>query len=177
MKNNKKHPLTFFREEGEKRKAMFQKGGYNIPKNELPKKFNGGPGSGMGRMAADDAAFDAMMNPPNKPASSTLSPETARLLAAKASEAQNTFMNTNNTNSQNVDLANAMSARMKATGPIMSKPPGVREGFTQEKRHKEMLNEQAIKYGTKPTKIISAEQAAKQGIYHKKGGAVKRKKK
>lgn len=40
MKNNKKHPLTFFREEGEKRKAMFQKGGYNVP---LQKKNNGGP--------------------------------------------------------------------------------------------------------------------------------------
>jgi hypothetical protein len=45
------------------------------------------------------------------------------------------------------------------------------------KTHQEMLNKQAEKFGTKPTKIISAEQAAKQGIYHKKGGAIKRKKK
>ena len=105
MKNNKKHPLTFFREEGEKRKAMFQKGGYNIPKNELPKKFNGGPGSGMGRMAADDAAFDAIMNPPNKPASSSLSPETARLLAAQV--AKDAAMTMQGPNVQNVNIANA----------------------------------------------------------------------
>lgn len=44
MKKTNKHPLTFFREEGEKRKAMFKKGGYNVPVNSLPKKDNGGPG-------------------------------------------------------------------------------------------------------------------------------------
>ena len=38
------NPLKFFREGGEKRKAMFKNGGYNVPKNSLPKKFMGGPG-------------------------------------------------------------------------------------------------------------------------------------
>ena len=64
------NPFKFFREGGEKTKAMFKNGGYNVPKNSLPKKYNGGPGSGMGRMAADDAAFDAMMaTSPTPPAS------------------------------------------------------------------------------------------------------------
>ena len=61
------NPLKFFREGGEKRKAMFKHGGYNVPNNSLPRKDNGGPGSGMGRMAADDAAFDALMNQPSTP--------------------------------------------------------------------------------------------------------------
>ena len=60
------NPLKFFREGGEKTKAMFKHGGYNVPKNSLPRKDNGG-GSGMGRMAADDAAFDALMNQPSAP--------------------------------------------------------------------------------------------------------------
>jgi hypothetical protein len=38
------NPLKFFREGGEKTKAMFKNGGYNVPKNSLPKKYNGGPG-------------------------------------------------------------------------------------------------------------------------------------
>jgi hypothetical protein len=37
------NPLKFFREGGDKRKAMFKHGGYNVPKNGLPKKFMGGP--------------------------------------------------------------------------------------------------------------------------------------
>jgi hypothetical protein len=37
MKKTNKHPLTFFREEGEKRKAMFQKGGYKTPVQNLKK--------------------------------------------------------------------------------------------------------------------------------------------
>jgi hypothetical protein len=60
------NPLKFFRESGEKTKAMFKHGGYNVPKNSLPRKDNGG-GSGMGRMAADDAAFDALMNQSSAP--------------------------------------------------------------------------------------------------------------
>lgn len=153
-KTNKPHPLKVFNDN----KAMaYKKAGGEMAayKKSLNKFSNGGPGSGMGRMAADDAAFDAMMNPPNKPASSSLSPETARLLAAKASKGQNTLMNTNDTNSQNVDLTNAMLSRMKNTAPLMSKPPGVREGFTPEQMHR---------FNATPIK-------------NKKGGAVKRKKK
>jgi hypothetical protein len=59
MKNKKANPLTFFRQESEKRKAMYQKGGYNMPTQNLPKAQDGSS-SGMGRMAADDAAFEAM---------------------------------------------------------------------------------------------------------------------
>ena len=41
-KTNKVHPLTFFRESNEKRKAAYKKGGYAVPKNSLPKKQDGG---------------------------------------------------------------------------------------------------------------------------------------
>jgi hypothetical protein len=41
MKKTNKHPLTFFREEGEKRKAMFQKGGYKTPVQNLKKAQDG----------------------------------------------------------------------------------------------------------------------------------------
>jgi hypothetical protein len=41
-KTNKVHPLTFFRESNEKRKAAYKKGGYAVPKNSLPKKQYGG---------------------------------------------------------------------------------------------------------------------------------------
>jgi hypothetical protein len=68
------NPLKFFREGGEKRKAMFKNGGYNVPKNTLPRKDNGG-GSGMGRMAADDAAFDALMNQSSAPVSTSRPPK------------------------------------------------------------------------------------------------------
>lgn len=61
------NPLKFFRESGEKRKAMFKNGGYNIPNNSLPRKDNGGPGSGMGRMYLDDLANEAMMAQPSTP--------------------------------------------------------------------------------------------------------------
>jgi hypothetical protein len=60
------NPLKYFREGGEKRMAAYKKGGYNVPKNSLPRRDNGGPGSGMGRMAYDDAAFEAMLSE-NKP--------------------------------------------------------------------------------------------------------------
>jgi hypothetical protein len=90
MKNNKKsptgaplgNPIKFFREGGEKIKAMYKKGGYNVPVNALPKKLNGGPGSGMGSMYAADQAFDAMMNQPTssapKPSSSIIKPPMTR---------------------------------------------------------------------------------------------------
>lgn len=56
-------------------------------------------------------------------------------------------------------------------------PPKKTETLTDTKKiHQEMLNEQATKFGTKPTKIISAKQAERQGIYHKKGGPVRSKK-
>jgi hypothetical protein len=58
------NPLKFFREGGEKIKTMFKKGGYNTPTQSLPKKYNGG--SGMGRMAADDAAYESMMGTPTQ---------------------------------------------------------------------------------------------------------------
>jgi hypothetical protein len=75
------NPLKYFREGGEKTKAMFKKGGYNTPTQELKKAQYGDAGSGMGRMAADDAAFDAMMaTPATKP---TLDP----VVAAKLAEA------------------------------------------------------------------------------------------
>jgi len=54
------NPLKFFREGGEKIKAMYKKGGYNTP---LQRKDNGG-GSGIGSMYAADQAFESMMNPP-----------------------------------------------------------------------------------------------------------------
>ena len=57
------NPLKFFREGGEKTKAMFKNGGYNVPKNSLPRKDNGG-GSGMGSMYKNDQAFDTMMDAP-----------------------------------------------------------------------------------------------------------------
>jgi len=56
------NPLKFFREGGEKIKAMFKNGGYNTPTQSLPKKYNGGPGSGMGSMYAADQAYDSMMS-------------------------------------------------------------------------------------------------------------------
>ena len=69
------NPLKFFREGGEKIKAMFKNGGYNVPKNApLPRKDNGG-GSGMGRMAADDAAFDALINQSSAPVSASRPPK------------------------------------------------------------------------------------------------------
>lgn len=58
------NPLKFFREGGEKIKTMFKKGGYNTPTQSLPKKNNGGPGSGMGSMYSADQAYDALMNTP-----------------------------------------------------------------------------------------------------------------
>jgi hypothetical protein len=41
MKNKKTNPLTFFRQESEKRKAMYQKGGYNMPTQNLSKAQDG----------------------------------------------------------------------------------------------------------------------------------------
>ena len=61
------NPLKYFREGGEKRKAMFKNGGYNVPNNSLPRKDNGGPGSGMGRMYLDDLANEAMMVESSRP--------------------------------------------------------------------------------------------------------------
>ena len=58
------NPLKFFREGGEKIKTMFKKGGYNTPTQSLTKKYNGGPGSGMGSMYAADQAYDSMMSEP-----------------------------------------------------------------------------------------------------------------
>lgn len=75
----------------------------------------------------------------------------ARAALAKAAALANTI-SMQNTNTNNVDLVNT------------------------ERMHRRLLDEQAKRFGTKPTKIISAEEAAKQGIYHKKGGSVGRKK-
>lgn len=149
MKNNKKHPLTFFREEGEKRKAMFQKGGYNMPKNELPKKFNGGPGSGMGRMAADDAAFDAMMNPPQTPPSSSL--------ATLASEAARNAIS--NPNSYNVDTVNSRLT------PTFSQSPYRRDAMEILER-RTLLN----------NRLREEANRKKASGQKKKGGSVGRKK-
>jgi hypothetical protein len=162
MKNNKKHPLTFFREEGEKRKAMFQKGGYNIPKNELPKKFNGGPGSGMGRMAADDAAFDAMMNQPtSSPRTSPYpSPESARSKLAELAAQANTIA-MQNSNSQNVNIANAaLLDKINNEKPFIPKPSSVSQGSTREQMRRP---EQMRGFNATPIK-------------NKKGGSVGRKK-
>jgi hypothetical protein len=62
-KTTTSNPLKFFNDN----KAMaYKKAGGEMAtyKKSLNKLRNGGPGSGMGRMAADDAAFDAIMNPP-----------------------------------------------------------------------------------------------------------------
>jgi len=53
-KDGGSNPLKFFN-------AM------NEARQKLVKKSMGGPGSGMGRMAADDAAFEAMMTLPKPP--------------------------------------------------------------------------------------------------------------
>ncbi len=53
-KDGGSNPLKFFN-------AM------NEARQKLVKKSMGGPGSGMGRMAADDAAFEAMMTLPKTP--------------------------------------------------------------------------------------------------------------
>ena len=120
------NPLKYFREGGEKRMAAYKKGGYNVPKNSLPRRDNGGPGSGMGRMAADDAAFDAMMAQPSPRTSPYPSEENARTLAALASEAANKSMQSNN--SQNVNIANAaLLTNRGSQPPIVTKAPGVRE--------------------------------------------------
>ena len=87
------NPLKFFREGGEKRKAMFKNGGYNVPKNTLPRKDNGGPGSGMGRMAADDAAFDAMINESSAPVST---PQASRPIPSRPYGPMNGRMNIDN---------------------------------------------------------------------------------
>ena len=63
-KTNKVNPLEFFRKSAEARQKAFKTGGANVPKQSLPKKYNGGPGSGMGRMYSDDQAYDALMNTP-----------------------------------------------------------------------------------------------------------------
>lgn len=111
MKNNKKHPLTFFREEGEKRKAMFQKGGYNIPVQKLKKAQDG-----------IEMENDMMINKPGYGAKKTVNP-----------------------------------TKIQAV-PVRSNPvPGPEWKSAQPK-------------------VISAEEAARRGIYHKKGGSVKRKK-
>ena len=58
------NPLKFFREGGDKRKAMFKHGGYNTPKqNTLPKKFMGGPddnnpSSSSNSLYTKDANYD-----------------------------------------------------------------------------------------------------------------------
>ena len=45
---------------------MFKNGGYNVPKNSLPRKDNGG-GSGMGSMYKNDQAFESMINQTSEP--------------------------------------------------------------------------------------------------------------
>jgi hypothetical protein len=53
-KTNKENPITFFRKANEARQ-------------KLVKKSMGGPGSGIGRMAANDIAYDSMMNQTTEP--------------------------------------------------------------------------------------------------------------
>jgi len=36
------NPLGYFKKEASKRLAAYRKGGYNVPKNDLPKRYNGG---------------------------------------------------------------------------------------------------------------------------------------
>ena len=105
-KTDKKNPLKFF---NDNKDMAYKKAGGEMAayKKSLNKLRNGGPGSGMGRMAADDAAFDAMMNPPaSSPRTSPYpSPESARLLAAQA--AKDAAMTMQGSGSQNVNIANA----------------------------------------------------------------------
>ena len=63
-KTNKVNPLEFFRKSAEARQKAFKTGGANVPKQSLPKKYKGGPGSGMGSMYLDDLTNDALMNTP-----------------------------------------------------------------------------------------------------------------
>ncbi len=63
MKKTNKHPLTFFREEGEKRKAMFQKGGYKTPVQNLKKAQDG-----------IEMENDMMINKPGYGAKKTVNP-------------------------------------------------------------------------------------------------------
>jgi hypothetical protein len=70
-KTNKVNPLEFFRKSAEARQKAFKTGGANVPKQSLPKKYKGGPGSGMGSMYSDDQAYDALMNTPTPKVDST----------------------------------------------------------------------------------------------------------
>lgn len=84
MKNNKKHPLTVFREANEARAKLI-------------KKSMGGPGSGMGRMYLDDLAYENTTNSSQTPSSSSA--------ATRASESAAKI--TNNPNSYNIDAVNS----------------------------------------------------------------------
>lgn len=65
MKKTKtSNPLKFFNDAKAARNKSFKLGGVNVPTQSLPKKYNGGPGSGMGSMYAADQAYDSMMSEP-----------------------------------------------------------------------------------------------------------------
>ena len=154
-KTDKKNPLKFF---NDNKDMAYKKAGGEMAayKKSLNKLRNGGPGSGMGRMAADDAAFDAMMNQPtSSPRTSPYpSSESARSKLAELAAQANTIA-MQNSNSQNVNIANAaLLDKINKEKPVMSKPPGVREGYTLE---------QMQKFNATPIK-------------NKKGGSVGRKK-
>jgi hypothetical protein len=125
-KTNTSNPLKFFNDN--KDKAYKKAGGEMAAFKKSLKRMDNGGGSGMGRMAKDDAAFDAMMNPSTaSPSTSSFpSPESARLLLA--AQAAKDAMTMQGSGSQNVNIANA--ARLAEIGnepPVMGKPPGVRE--------------------------------------------------
>ena len=125
-KTNTSNPLKYFNDI--KDKAYKKAGGEMAAFKKSLNRMDNGGGSGMGRMASDDAAFDAMMNPPtSSPRTSPYpSPETARLLAAQA--AKDTAMTMQEQGPQNVNIANA--ARLAKIGnqrPIVGKPAGVRQ--------------------------------------------------
>ena len=78
-----------------------------------------------------------MMNPPtSSPRTSSFpSPESARLLAAQA--AKDAAMTMQGSGSQNANNANAaLLDKINKERPVMSKPPGFREGYTREQMQK-----------------------------------------
>jgi hypothetical protein len=101
------NPLKYFREGGEKTKAMFKKGGYNTPTQELKKAQYGDAGSGMGRMAADDAAFDAMMS---QSASQPRMSAPAGMASAVANYSNPNISDVAKSQNNNINAANAANA-------------------------------------------------------------------
>lgn len=104
-KTNKENPLKFFNDN----KAMAYKkaGGEMAAFRKSLKRMDNGGGSGMGRMASDDAAFEAMLNQPTSTPTSSPYPssESARAKLAEAAYKANS-MAMQNSNSKNVEAAN-----------------------------------------------------------------------